>query len=243
MLDLSIAIPAGLALSPLMGLVALIIRIRLGSPVLFSQPRGGRGGTIFTLHKFRTMRNAQDERGRALPDEIRLTTLGKWLRALSLDELPQLWNVIRGEMSLVGPRPLLVSYLERYSPDQRRRLEVKPGITGYAQVRGRNALSWDEKFRLDVWYVDHQGLGLDLWILGMTFVKLFSSRGISASGHATMPEFLGSHICANPSTSDAAAEEREHTPTKDAHLLPCDSMNDDTRSKKKVELSTTNNRA
>lgn len=190
-LDLAGATLGLLVLAPLMALVALIVRWKLGTPVMFTQARAGRFGRPFRLYKFRTMTDARGADGRALDDAARLTPWGDWLRRLSLDELPQLWNVVRGEMSLVGPRPLLLSYVERYSPRQRRRLECLPGITGYAQVLGRNALEWDDKFELDVWYADHVSLRLDVWILVRTLARLWSPRDVSAAGHATMPEFLG----------------------------------------------------
>ncbi|MGB9792451.1 MAG: sugar transferase [Thermacetogeniaceae bacterium] len=160
-------------------------------PVLFRQVRPGLHGKPFVIYKFRTMRKAYDEEWRPLPDEQRLTRLGKWLRSTSLDELPELLNVLKGEMSLVGPRPLLMEYLDRYTPEQARRHEVKPGITGWAQVNGRNAISWEEKFRLDVWYVDNWSLWLDLKIILITLWKVLKREGISASGHATMPVFRG----------------------------------------------------
>ncbi len=174
---------------PLVAVLALLVRVKLGSPVFFRQKRPGRGEAIFELIKFRTMTDERDVTGRLLADDRRLTPFGEWLRGTSLDELPELVNVLRGEMSLVGPRPLLVQYLERYSPEQKRRHEVPPGLTGWAQINGRNALSWDEKFKLDVWYVDHRGLGLDLRILFRTVWQVASRQGISAPGDATMPEF------------------------------------------------------
>lgn len=180
------------AAAPVMALVALAVRRQLGSPVLFRQQRAGKDGALFTLWKFRSMRDHLDERGRPRPDAERLTSFGRWLRASSLDELPQLVNVLRGDMSLVGPRPLLPQYLPRYSQRQARRHEVRPGITGWAQVRGRNALSWDEKLELDVWYVDHWSLWLDAKILAATAAKVVSRSGVSAAGEATMPEFMGS---------------------------------------------------
>lgn len=191
-LDLALAVP-GLALTaPLAAAVALAVRWRLGRPVIFRQLRPGLGGEPFTLLKFRTMRDGRDEAGRPLPDAERLTRFGRLLRRTSLDELPELLNVVRGEMSLVGPRPLLMQYLGRYSPEQARRHEVRPGITGWAQVHGRNAVEWSERFRLDVFYVDHLTLGLDLAILGRTLWSVVTRRGISAPGEATMHEFLGS---------------------------------------------------
>ncbi len=174
---------------PLVAILAVLVRAKLGSPVFFRQKRPGRGEAIFELIKFRTMTDARDAHGELLPDAVRLTPFGKWLRGTSLDELPELINVLRGEMSLVGPRPLLVQYLERYSSEQKRRHEVPPGLTGWAQINGRNALSWEDKFKLDVWYVDHRSLGLDLRILFRTVWQVVSRQGISAPGDATMPEF------------------------------------------------------
>ncbi len=171
--------------------VAILVRVKLGSPVFFRQERPGLHGKTFELLKCRTMTNQRDLSSNLLPDADRLTPFGKWLRATSLDELPQLINVLRGEMSLVGPRPLLVEYLTRYTPAERRRHDVKPGITGWAQVRGRNALSWPEKFRLDIWYVDHWSVYLDLKILCLTLLRVLRREGISAAGEATMPEFRG----------------------------------------------------
>lgn len=178
-------------LLPLLLLISLMIRLTMGSPVLFRQKRPGLRGRPFVMFKFRTMTNARDRQGNLLPDEKRLTRLGRFLRSTSLDELPELFNVLRGDMSLVGPRPLLMEYLERYTPEQARRHEVKPGITGWAQVNGRNALTWEEKFKLDVWYVDNWSLLLDLKILWLTLIKVITREGISAEGHATMPEFRG----------------------------------------------------
>lgn len=187
---------AGLALLVLgvpMLIIACLVHSRLGSPVLFHQIRPGLRGRPFEMVKFRTMRDAVDAYGMPLPDADRITPFGNFLRAASLDELPELWNVLKGEMSLVGPRPLLMEYLPLYSPAQARRHEVRPGVTGWAQINGRNALSWDEKFRLDVWYVDHQSLWLDLKILLLTVKKVFVREGISAAGDATMPRFAGSN--------------------------------------------------
>jgi lipopolysaccharide/colanic/teichoic acid biosynthesis glycosyltransferase len=172
--------------------IALAVRLCLGTPVLFTQLRTGQHGALFRMVKFRTMREAVDSQGRPLPDEERLTRLGAFLRGTSLDELPELWNVLRSDMSLVGPRPLLPEYLPLYSPEQARRHEVKAGITGWAQVNGRNGPSWEERFRLDVWYVDHASFWLDLKILALTFWKIIRREGISQEGHATMPDFLGS---------------------------------------------------
>lgn len=178
--------------APLIAVVAWLIRRQLGSPVLFRQTRPGLHGNPFQLIKFRTMRNAIGPDGRPLPDSERMTPLGSFLRSASLDELPELWNVLQGDMSLVGPRPLLMEYLPLYSPEQARRHEVRPGITGWAQVNGRNALSWEEKFRLDVWYVDNQSFFLDFKILLLTVKKIIVREGISANGDATMPKFIGS---------------------------------------------------
>jgi lipopolysaccharide/colanic/teichoic acid biosynthesis glycosyltransferase len=175
---------------PLLAL-AWLIRCKLGSPVLFRQLRPGLHGKPFTMVKFRTMTDARDASGALLPDAQRLTHFGRFLRASSLDELPELWNVLRGEMSLVGPRPLLMQYLPLYSPEQARRHEVRPGITGWAQVNGRNAISWADKFALDVWYVDHSSLWLDVRILWLTVRKVLVRDGISAAGEATMPAFTG----------------------------------------------------
>jgi sugar transferase EpsL len=176
---------------PLMLILAIAIRLRMGSPILFRHPRPGFREVTFGCLKFRTMTDARDSKGQLLPDQERLTALGLFLRRYSLDELPQFWNVLKGEMSLVGPRPLEIRYLPRYSPEQRRRHLVKPGITGWAQINGRNALSWEQKFSLDVWYVDHCNLSLDLKILLLTAWKVISAEGVSHSGHATMPDFMG----------------------------------------------------
>nr|WP_232016480.1 sugar transferase [Paenibacillus baekrokdamisoli] len=191
-IDLAVSIPALLLLSPIIALTAFAVRKKLGSPVLFRQKRPGRFGKSFDVFKFRTMTDAVDEKGHPLPDEERLTTFGLWLRKLSLDELPQLLNVINGDMSLVGPRPLLMEYLPLYTQEQARRHDVRPGITGWAQVNGRNAVTWEEKFRLDAWYVEHQSLRLDLKIILMTFFKVFKREGIQQEGHVTMHKFTGS---------------------------------------------------
>lgn len=175
-----------------LGGVAILVRLKLGSPVFFRQPRPGLHGRLFELIKFRTMTGARHAQGHLLPDADRLTPFGRWLRSTSLDELPEVLNVLRGDMSLVGPRPLLVQYLPRYTPQQARRHEVRPGLTGWAQVNGRNALSWEEKFRLDLWYVDHHSLRMDLRILGLTIWQVLRRHGVSAAGEATMPEFMGS---------------------------------------------------
>jgi lipopolysaccharide/colanic/teichoic acid biosynthesis glycosyltransferase len=187
------AAAVGLAMTaPLLAVTAAAIRVTMGSPVVFRQPRPGHHGRIFELVKFRTMRDAVGPDGAPLPDAERLTPLGRFLRSTSLDELPQLVNVLRGELSLVGPRPLLVRYLDRYTPEQARRHEVMPGITGWCQVNGRNALDWDAKLALDIWYVDHWSLTLDAKILLRTIAHVLRRDGISRDGHATMPEFQGS---------------------------------------------------
>ncbi len=185
--------------APILGVAGLLVWIGMGRPVLFRQMRAGWRGRPFSLWKFRTMRQLADPEGRPLPDALRLTPLGRLLRRLSIDELPQLVNVLRGEMSLVGPRPLLMPYLDRYTPEQARRHEVKPGITGWAQVNGRNALSWEERFALDVWYVDHWSLRLDARILWRTVGTLFCRRGINHAGDAPMPEFWGSKLACEES--------------------------------------------
>ncbi len=191
-LDVGLA-ALGLGISaPLLLILAVLVWINLGSPIFFGQTRVGRRGRHFTLFKFRTMSEACDDNGALLADHARLGRFGRLLRATSLDELPQLWNVLRGEMSLVGPRPLLPEYTERYTSWQRRRLEVQPGITGWAQVHGRNALSWEARFDMDVWYVDHWSLRLDAQILFQTGLRVIRRDGISAANHETMPEFLGS---------------------------------------------------
>jgi sugar transferase EpsL len=190
--DIVLAAPLLLLFSPVFGVAALLILLTDGRPVLFRQRRPGMGGRIFSLYKFRTMRSANGPDGKPLPDAQRITRLGKILRASSIDDLLNLVNVLRGEMSLVGPRPLLVQYLERYTPEQMRRHEALPGITGWAQINGRNALSWEDKFALDVWYVDHWTLALDIKILALTAWKVFKREGISAPGEATAQEFMGS---------------------------------------------------
>ncbi len=178
---------------PLLLVLAVLVCWQLGRPVFFRQRRPGFREQPFNLIKFRTMRDTRDAAGRLLPDEARLTPFGRWLRSTSLDELPELLNVLRGEMSLVGPRPLLVEYLARYTPEQRRRHDVPPGLTGWAQVNGRNALSWEQKFAHDIWYTDHRSFGLDLRILFRTLWQVLTRRGISAPGEATMPEFRPPH--------------------------------------------------
>lgn len=191
LLDLTVTLPALVLLSPVMGLVAILVRWRLGAPILFRQERPGLRGKPFTLLKYRTMTDACDAQGRLLPDAERLTGLGRVLRDTSLDELPELFNVLRGQMSLVGPRPLLMRYLDRYTAEQGRRHEVRPGLTGWAQVNGRNAITWQQKFALDVWYVDHGSLWLDLRILALTLWKAIQRQGINQPGEATMEEFWG----------------------------------------------------
>ncbi len=178
-------------LSPVLAVVAFLIWWQMGAPVLFRQTRPGLHGKPFEMVKFRTMRDAIDAQGNPLPDSERLTRLGRFLRASSLDELPELWNVLKGDMSLVGPRPLLMEYLPLYSPEQARRHEVRPGVTGWAQVNGRNAISWDQKFALDVWYLDNRSLWLDLKIIWLTIRKVARREGISAKGEATMSKFTG----------------------------------------------------
>ena len=189
--DLTASVLGLIVLSPLLLILMLLVRLNLGSPVFFRQERPGLNEKIFRLYKFRSMKDAEDSSGRPLPDAERLTKFGRLLRASSLDELPELFNVLKGEMSLVGPRPLLVKYLDLYNAEQHRRHEVLPGITGWAQVHGRNAINWEEKFRLDVWYVDHWTPALDLKILLMTVKKVFIHEGISAENQATMEEFKG----------------------------------------------------
>ena len=189
--DLSIAIVGLFMLSPLMFAIAILSFVFKINPVLFRQVRPGLRGKPFTIYKFRTMTDQHEANGNLLPDERRLTVLGKFLRSTSLDELPELFNVLKGDMSIVGPRPLLMQYLDRYTPEQARRHEVKPGITGWAQVNGRNAISWEEKFRLDVWYVDNQSLWFDLKIIGLTLWKLVKREGINQPGQSTMEEFRG----------------------------------------------------
>ncbi|WP_223879951.1 MULTISPECIES: sugar transferase [Paenibacillus] len=191
LLDLLVSCTLLLVLSPVIAATAILVRIKLGSPVVFRQQRPGLHGKPFHIYKFRTMTDARDGEGRLLSDELRLTRFGRLLRKYSLDELPQLWNVARGELSLVGPRPLLMEYLPLYNEQQARRHQVKPGITGWSQVNGRNALSWEEKFDLDVWYVDHRSFKLDLRILFMTAGKVFRSEGIQNGNHVTMPVFRG----------------------------------------------------
>ncbi len=193
LVDVTVALVALLVFAPLLAALALLIRLKLGTPVLFRQRRPGLHRKPFTLYKFRTMTDERDEQGNLLPDEQRLIRFGRFLRSTSLDELPELWNVIKGDMSLVGPRPLLMEYLPLYTPEQFRRHEVKPGITGWAQVNGRNALTWEEKFKLDVWYVDNQSFWLDMKILFLTICHLIKREGINQPGHVTMEKFMGSN--------------------------------------------------
>jgi sugar transferase EpsL len=191
LLDLAIAIPLAIVMTPLLAVILLLVRSKLGSPVIFCQERPGLHGGIFKMYKFRSMTDERDATGKLLPDDVRLTAFGRWLRASSLDELPEIWNVIRGEMSLVGPRPLLVRYLPLYSPEQARRHDVRPGVTGWAQINGRNAISWEQKFALDVEYVEQCSLAMDLRILYRTAFKVLRRDGVSAADHVTMPEFQG----------------------------------------------------
>lgn len=195
--DLSFSLCMLLILGVLIVISAVLVKIKLGSPVLFKQVRPGMNGRPFLIYKFRTMLNTTDANGNLLSDEQRLTKFGKFMRRFSLDELPQLFNVIKGDLSLVGPRPLLMEYLDRYTPEQARRHDAKPGITGWAQVNGRNDVEWETRFAMDVWYVDNRSFRLDLYILWKTVVKVFRSEGVNKQGHATTPKFMG--------------ESREHT--------------------------------
>ena len=189
--DIAFSLGWLLFFAPLLALVAILVRVKLGSPILFLQERPGRNGKPFKVVKFRTMTDGVDAEGRPLPDDVRLTAFGKFLRSTTLDEFPQMWNVLMGDMSVVGPRPLLMRYLPRYNAFQAQRMLVKPGVTGWAQVNGRNALSWDEKFALDVWYVQNQSLWLDLRIVVKTFFVVFGRRNVNAQNAATMEEFMG----------------------------------------------------
>ena len=191
-LDIAVSGLMLVVLSPLLALLSVLVRVKLGSPVLFRQLRPGRFGVPFTIYKLRSMTDARDAKGELMPDSVRLTKFGEFLRRTSLDELPELLNVLKGDMSLVGPRPLLTEYLSRYSPEQARRHDVLPGITGWAQINGRNAISWERKFAADLWYVDHLSLRLDIWILFVTMWRVVRREGISQPHHATMPEFKGS---------------------------------------------------
>lgn len=191
-IDLALTIPALILLSPALAGLALLIRLKLGTPILFRQERPGLRGKPFTIYKLRTMTDPHDASGNLLPDAERLTNSGRFLRSTSLDELPELFNVLKGEMSLVGPRPLMMQYLDRYTPEQMRRHEVKPGITGWAQVNGRNAITWEQKFMLDIWYVDHFSFWIDLKIIILTLWKILIREGISRPGYVTTEEFMGS---------------------------------------------------
>jgi len=190
--DIFITAPLLILLAPVLLVIAGFVRLKLGRPVLFNQTRPGIGGVPFTIVKFRTMRDLTDDEGNPLPDEQRLTGFGRMLRSTSLDELPELWNVLKGDMSLVGPRPLRMEYLDRYTPEQARRHHVRPGVTGLAQIRGRNAITWAEKFAFDLEYVDHHNLWMDIKILGLTFAAVLKRSGISHSTNGTMPAFEGS---------------------------------------------------
>jgi sugar transferase EpsL len=192
-LDLLLTIPGIVILSPLLLLVSILVGVKFGTPILFRQKRPGYLGRPFWIYKFRTMTDVRDAQSNLLPDAERITRLGRFLRSSSLDELPEMFNVLRGEMSWVGPRPLLMQYLERYSPEQARRHEVLPGITGWAQINGRNALTWEEKFNLDVWYVDHWSFWLDIKILFLSVFKVLRREGINQPGQATAEEFMGNH--------------------------------------------------
>jgi sugar transferase EpsL len=221
-LDLALAIPASLILSPVLLIISLLVWINYGTPIIFRQRRPGYRAKPFWIYKFRTMTDSRDENKNLLPDEQRLTRLGKFLRSTSLDELPEMINVLKGEMSIVGPRPLLLRYLERYSPEQARRHAVLPGITGWAQVNGRNALTWEEKFNLDVWYVDHWSFWLDLRIIFLSIIKTLQQEGINQPGQATAEEFMPAHITGgqevgsqeDPSQPSQAAA-KEFTPARD----------------------------
>ncbi len=187
--DLFVAVPALLLLSPLLAIIAVLVAVALGRPVIFRQERPGRGARMFSLFKFRTMTDARDEHGALLPDAVRLTGFGRWLRSTSLDELPQLLNVVRGDLSLVGPRPLLARYLAHYTSDQARRHDVRPGMTGWAQVNGRNSVSWDDRLALDTWYVDHRSVPLDIRILWKTLGVVLTRSGTTSAGSVTMTPF------------------------------------------------------
>ena len=178
-------------LSPILLVLAIAISLQMGNPIVFSQPRGGKGNSVFTFYKFRTMTDERDSNGDLLPDMQRLTPLGRFLRQSSLDELPQLWNVLKGDMSLIGPRPFIAVYLDRYSPEQARRHDVEPGITGWAQINGRNSITWEEKFALDLWYIDNWSLWLDLKILFMTVAAIVSKKDIDEAEDVSMTEFMG----------------------------------------------------
>jgi lipopolysaccharide/colanic/teichoic acid biosynthesis glycosyltransferase len=208
-LDITASALGLLVLSPVLLVTALLVAAKLGAPVLFVQDRVGRGGRLFRLYKFRTMTDERGADGHLLPDSERLTRFGRFLRSTSLDELPELWNVLKGDMSMVGPRPLLVEYLDRYTPEQARRHEVRPGITGLAQISGRNELSWDDRLKLDVWYVDNHTMWLDIKILARTVLKVLKREGVSQAGHATMPEFDPENWAAPAQAGVAANQETE----------------------------------
>jgi sugar transferase EpsL len=209
--------------APVMLVVALLVRIKLGAPVLFKQPRPGLNGELFTMFKFRTMiSRTHDDQGRPLPDDRRLTPFGLWMRSTSLDELPELLNVLKGDMSLVGPRPLMVKYLDRYTPEQNRRHEVRPGITGWAQVNGRNNMTWEQKFAYDVWYVDHQSFWLDMKILWLTAWHVIARKDVAKEGHVTVDEFMGSP---KTETADFTDDTEKMNTNNDCHSEdpPCHS--------------------
>jgi lipopolysaccharide/colanic/teichoic acid biosynthesis glycosyltransferase len=212
LVDRSVAAMGLIVLAPVIAVVALVVMLRLGRPVIFRQVRPGFKGELFEVYKFRTMLDRDDSSGRPLPDGERLTPLGRFLRTLSLDELPQLVNVVRGDLSIVGPRPLLVQYLTRYNVDQGRRHDVLPGITGWAQVNGRNSVDWDDRFKLDVWYVDHWSLMLDIKILFRTVFSLLRPKGVNRAGHATMYEFMGSGGCASDLGANSRLEGKADAP-------------------------------
>ena len=195
LMDIVLSGGALIVLSPVLLVTAILVRTKLGSPVIFCQERPGKDEKVFKLYKFRSMTDARDENGELLPDSVRLTRFGKLLRSTSLDELPELWNILRGDMSIVGPRPLLVRYLPRYNEEQKHRHDVRPGLTGWAQVNGRNAISWEEKFRLDVWYVENLSFWVDMKTIFMTVKKVFCREGISSETAATMEEFMGTKEC------------------------------------------------
>jgi sugar transferase EpsL len=206
LLDLALLTPALIVVAPAMAFIALVVRLTNGSPVLFRQTRPGFKAQPFVMYKFRTMTDASDPSGRPLPDSERITRLGAWLRRTSLDELPECGTVLRGEMSLVGPRPLLVDYLDRYSPRQSQRHDVLPGVTGWAQVNGRNATDWGTRLELDAWYAEHVGFRLDLRILRLTILKVIRGEGVSAPGHPTMPDFQGNETIDDCASGGGCAE-------------------------------------
>lgn len=193
-IDFILALMAVIAFSPVLIIVAILVRIKLGSPIIFKQKRPGYKEKIFTLYKFRTMTNERDDNGELLPDEVRLTKFGRFLRSTSLDELPELYNILKGDMSIVGPRPLLVKYLDRYNEEQHLRHDVRPGLTGWAQVNGRNTVAWTERFKMDVWYTKNISFSLDLKIILLTIKNVLKREGINSDNDATMEEFLGNSI-------------------------------------------------